>query len=157
MPTTHTCYRCGDVLPRPVEKHAHYVRAPDTVETETVEVAAALVANGETQAAIDRLRADHYPDVDAATLTRAVVSGTDLFDYLGDPPAAAENAVETRRANARAAAPAVADFDRVEVANVADAPDGTVKVERAVEQREVQKTGLVCLDCHEPETDETIW
>lgn len=138
MPRTHTCYRCNEAIPRPVERHAKYVTAPDVVETETVEVAEAVVA---TEAA--RKAAERVYGHDADRVLRAVCSDTDTVSYLG--------------VDSTDGLPMPADFDRVEVASVADAPEGTVKVESFVEQREVEKTALVCLDCHDPETDTVIW
>lgn len=153
----YTCYRCDDPIETPVEQHAYYVTASDIVTEETVEVAEAIVPNEATKGAIDTLQANHYPDTPVDRLTRAVVSGTELTDYLGVPAADPANAPEVRTENAKATTPAVADFDRVEVATVAEAPPETVKVERVVEQREVTKTGLVCPDCHDPEADTVIW
>jgi hypothetical protein len=150
------CYRCGESVQNPVEQHGAYVEGDDMAVSETTEVTEAVVQTDETRNALQSLQSNHYPNSSLDTLERAVVSSTDLISYLGVPLADPANDVAVREDNAKAAAPAVADFDRVEIPDVADAPEGTVKVERKTVTRDVQKRGVVCPDCMQ-DADTILW
>lgn len=150
-----TCYRCQNELQEPTEKHAAYVMAEDTKTTESSEVAEAIIHTQETKDALRDLQSNYYPNRRTEELEIAVASDTGLIDYLG-VPTVGDDGSETRKPNAKDVAPALADFDRQEVQDVADAPPDTVRVERKVTQKSVQKTGLVCLDCKD-EDDTIIW
>lgn len=152
---TKEYYRRGGAIPEPVAEHAHYVVGDDMVETESVEVVRAYVPNQAVNQAIATLQSKHYPDASTDQLLQAVASDTDLTAFFGTPDGDASDP-QTRRESARNTAPALADFDTVDVATVAAAPAETVKVERVVEQQDVQKTGLVHPD-EVRDTDTVIW
>lgn len=154
--TKRTCFRCDEPLKSPVTETASYVIGEDTVAKESVEVAEAIVHTAETRAAIESLRKKHYPGLRTEDIEIAVANRVDVTDRFGTPPQDAGVEPSTRAADAREKAPGLSDFDRREVVNVADAPEGTIKVERRVEQREVQKTGLVCRECVAAD-DTIIW
>jgi len=153
---TRTCFRCGDELDEPVEQNAAYVVGEDTTCTETMEVTEAVVHTQATKDALDKLQANHYPETAVDELERAVVSSTDLVSYLGTPPQDSGNDAATREENAKNVAPALSDFDHTEITDVANAPEGTVKVESVLKERTVEKTGLVHTGCTE-DTDDVIW
>lgn len=126
------------------------------VASESVEVAEAVVHTQPTRDALNQLQTDHYPDTSIAELERAVASGAGVFEYVGDPTSDPNNDPQTRRENAKAKIPPITDFDRVEVPEVAAAPDGTIKIDRVVKTRDVQKSGLVHKD-EVKDSDTVIW
>lgn len=153
---TRVCFRCGGEIQEPVEEYAAYVVGDDTVSTEMKEVTEAVVHTRATKDAISALQTNHYLNTAIETLENAVVSGTDLINYLGTPPQDTANDAATRESNAKSAAPNLSDFDRVEVSDVSEAPSDTVKVEQVVREKTVQKTGLVHTDCQK-DSDSVIW
>jgi len=153
---TRTCFRCGEAIREPTEEYAAYVSADDTSVTEMVEVTEAVIHTDATKNALSSLQADHYPETDLDLLEKAIASSTDLISYLGTPPEDSSNDPSTREANAKSVAPALSEFDRQEIADVSDAPSGTVTVEQSFKEKTIQKTGLVHSDC-KVSSDTVIW
>lgn len=144
------CYRCNDSIERPIEKNGVYIQAPDVFTTESVEVTHAIVPTEETKGQIQSLKGEHYPDTPVDEIERALVSGTNITDYLGDPDDSPASEVSST-------APAISEYERVEITDVSEAPEESVKVETSIESRDVPKSAIVCRSCHDPETDTVIW
>jgi hypothetical protein len=152
------CNRCGGEIEEPISTNASYVRASDITDTDTVEVVKALVHTEESRAALEQLQQEYYPQHAVDDIERTIARGDDIVTALGPPqPASGEMPSDERVAAVRQDAPARVDFDEVEVADVADAPDGTIHVQRTVETRGREKTALVHESECEKDGDERIW
>lgn len=156
-----SCSRCGKELLRPITENANYVVNDDFAEEEPVEVYYALVHTDETEARVAELeektgRDFHalaaemaHPDADDK---RAVVVGTERDENEDG------TFVETAKQERVEFSIPVEDFDREEV-NSPDAinREDVAFVQAVEEQREVQKTGLVCRSCWKKGDDDIIW
>lgn len=151
----NTCSRCENPIDEPTREHAAYVRSSDFAADETVEVTEAIVHTKSTRDAVERLR-KNYPHTPAEEISRAIAGDTPMLEYLGEPPADPGVELPKRRDNAQAAAPAMTAFDRVEIADVSEAPEGTIRVTSTLKTKTVEKTGLVHPECVD-DGDEVIW
>lgn len=136
------CSVCDDPINDPVEQHANYVRSPRFAEVEPTEVTYGLTPTPRGRAELDRLD-EAFPDRDRRALAGEAMQadpGTERegVDFSLDPTL----------------------FEEVEVDSpmVANDPDTDVLLTFSrVEEREAEKTAVVCPDCTDPEQDTLIW
>lgn len=152
----NTCSRCGDSIDDPTREHAAYVRSADFAEDETVEVTEAIVHTQSTRDAVEKLKQKNFPGNSFEEISRAIASETPVLEYLGDPPADPSVELPDRRENAKAAAPAKTAFERVEINDVSEAPEGTIRVTSTLKTKTREKTGLVHPECVD-DGDDVIW
>jgi len=133
MPST--CSDCGQFLGEPIEENANYVSGPRWTEPTDVEVVYGLKHTDETQAQLDELT-DEFSNRDRAAL-----------------------AAEAANPDVESVNIATELFTTVEVQDV----DGAVEsneiayVYTVVEERDVQKTALLCGGCVDTSKDDIIW
>lgn len=156
------CSRCSDDLEPPVEAAANYVTANDFVEPEPVEVVYGLRHTDETKQHLHELAAE-FPNRDRQALaaemahpnapaTREVAQGTKVVE--NDDGSTVETA-DTKEVDFSIP---VEQFEKVEVddPHIPTYNDNFALTLTEVEEREVQKTGLVCPDCTRP-GDDIMW
>ena len=127
------CFRCGKDLESPDAFKADYVIASDTVIREPREVLFALKHNQATleKAAMMAAVETYLAEDGVAELTRPKYPGLTITD---------------------------SEYDQVEIPNPEGARlvDQSIKVIVSIEERDIQKTGIVCPDCYR-DTDFAIW
>lgn len=161
MAKTPTCFRCNDDIPRPVQEHANYVHATDTVESEQREVVYGLQHSELSLRRLDFL--DRQLDRDRAAIS-AEISMPNAPDRVtvskGSKIVQNPDGSQVETADEREIGFSVPQDQFTEVP--LDSPEevhGREDLARAfgrVEEVEVQKTGLVCPDCSK-DTDNVIW
>jgi len=159
--TENTCSRCGSSIKKPVEKFANYCTHEDFTETEPVEVNYALRHTDETLKELDRVAAA-IPERDRQALA-AEMAHPDAPEEVevGDGVKTIKSEggeTETHTTRTEKFSIPVEKYEQVEVTdpNAEIQKDEVAIVLRAVEDRDVQKTGLVCSDCTKDD-DEIIW
>lgn len=163
MSTERTCSRCGDSIARPVAEHANYVvSASDFVEAEPQEVHYAMRHTDKTTARLDAL-------VEAVPNKSREMLGAEMADErapdiieVPDGTKRVENddGSWTETAARREVQFSVpnSEFEHVEVddPHIVSQREDVARVYTQVEERDVQKTGLVCPDCVK-DSDEIAW
>ena len=137
----NTCSLCNDSITDPVEQHANYVRSPRFAEPETVEVFYALEETPRATEHIDRL-AEAFPERDRQALA-AEAAHPDADEARDDVDFSLDQSA----------------FDIVEVdtpGRVREDNDLVVAFSQ-LEEREVEKTAVVCPDCTDLDQDDVIW
>lgn len=160
--TDQSCSNCGIALEKPYPANSNYASGIDFSEKEPKEVHYALFHTELTKRRLDFID-EQLPDRDRQALNAEmanpnapdrveIVTGTEVVEEDG-----AE--VETAKKREVGFSIPVDMFKRVEV----DTPqfglenDDVALVLTDVEEREVQKTGLICSNCTDPEKHEIIW
>lgn len=155
-----TCSRCGTSISDPVTANANYVVHDDFVEEEAKEVHYALRHTPQTKQKVQKVADETGRDFDAvaaemahpdAPAERDVTVGTERKEHDDG------TFVETAKMKTMDFSIPLDEFDREEV----DTPeeikrDDTALVTTNVEQRPVQKTGLICRNCVKDD-DQIIW
>ena len=125
------CFRCNKKIDTPDASNADYIMAQDTIVREPREVLAALKHNQATLAKVDEIK---------------------LEETTKGNPSPTEDLIRSKfRDN---------EYDAMEVPDVATAQrqfgEDLVKVIAKVEEKDIQKTGIICPDCYK-DTDFVIW
>lgn len=156
-----TCSRCGDELPEPIQQYANYVVHDDFSEEEPVEVHYALKHTEQTKKKAQKVadetgRGFHAVAAEIARPNaedkRVVTVGTERREH--------EDGSFTETAKKKEIDFSIPEekFDREEVGTPDKIKDENVAfVKTEVEERPVQKTGLVCRSCWKKDDDEIIW
>ena len=133
MPST--CSDCGQFLGEPIEANANYVSGPRWTEPTDVEVVYGLKHTDESQAKLDEL-VEKFETRDRAALA-AEAANPDI-DTVNIPTEL---------------------FTTVEVTDVSAAVESEeiAYVYTVIEERDVQKTALLCGDCVDTSEDDVIW
>ena len=153
---TQTCSRCETELARPLPENAYYVTHTDftSVEPTPVYIGIKLTPRVKQNVrALNRLLNISREEI-AVNITHPDAPETIEYTY-----GRTESEDGTITANIKEAPFSVDTFEEVEVESpqaVHDDPD-IVRVEQRIEEREVQKTGVVCPDCVKPDEDDIHW
>lgn len=128
------CFRDGKEIDSPNDKNADYIMAQDTIVKEPRDTLRALVHNPATRAIEVRMAmTEEYFDDDGVTvLTRKKFPGLAIPDSV---------------------------YDAIEVDSPKSARaygNNLVRVSVTVEDKNIQKTGIICPDCYRP-SDFVIW
>lgn len=128
------CFRCQKEIESPDNKNADYIIAKDTKKKEPVDVLVALKHNQATLAKAAKIK--------------------EKETYLAD-----DGVTERHRPKYPGLKIEESEYDRVEVPTATAARafgEDLVKVVAKIEERDIQKTGVICPDCYRP-TDFVIW
>lgn len=160
---TRHCMRCGGEFGQPIETVANYIRGEDTKEEEPQEVVYGMMHTEETLEELDRLDGELVDRDRQAISAESARPGAPLTIEITDEEQKRIDEedgsfVETATAKEIDFSIPVDEFNHVEVEspNVVQHDDMIALTYSNVEEREVQKTGLVCLDCVRDD-DEVIW
>ncbi len=128
------CFRCGKEINTPNASNADYIIAQDTIVREPIDVLIALKHNQATLAKVAKIKeTETYLDDDGITeLSRPKYPGLTIDE---------------------------SEYDGVEVPDVKSAQsigEDLVKVVSRVEDRDIQKTGIICPDDYKA-ADFVIW
>jgi len=159
---SQTCSRCGESAERPIESSMNYVKSSDFAEEEPVEVHYAMVHTDETWAEVERLdkiieekdkqqlaaeasREGAPPSIEYVTGTKRVENDDGSI-------------IETAEKERVEFSIPEEDFDHVEVdtPDVVKENDDIASTYTEIEERSVDKTGLVCPGCTKDD-DDLIW
>ena len=147
---SNSCSRCEEQLTKPIRQNANYVIASDFAEPTEVETVYGLFHTEETRSELDRLCSE-FPERDRQTLA-AEMANPDAEEFRtvrtdGDEePREVEFSVPTEKF----------DWKEIDSANEVQVNDDCALSYHTVEERDVQKTGLVCPECAK-DSDEVIW
>lgn len=159
---TRYCSRCEDAADRPIEQNMNYVRASDFSEEQPVEVYYAMMHTEETLAELDRID-DKIEERDRQALSAEAAhpDADDEIEYvIGTERVENDDGgfVETAEKEMVKFSIPTEDFRHVEVESpdVVQDDDMVALTYTNMEQRQVDKTGLVCPGCVKDD-DEIIW
>lgn len=158
--TENTCSRCGGSISRPLHAHSNYVTHADFIESEDTEVHYALKHTPATRKKVKQLVEETERDFNAlaaevahpnADATRVITVGTERKE---NPDG---TFVETAKKKEIEFSIPQEKFEKVEVETPQESHrDDVALITTEIEQRDVQKTGLVCPDCVKDD-DAIIW
>lgn len=157
-----TCSRCDHTIDRPIQKNANYAIHTDFAEPEQREVHYAMVHTEETMAELDRVD-KALPERSRESLSAEqasphapekveVSTGTEVIERDDG------GTVETAKSDEITFSVPMGKYDHVEVADpeIVKESEEVARVYTQYEEREVQKTGLVCPDCVKDD-DQILW
>ncbi|MBA7566416.1 hypothetical protein ES708_08107 [subsurface metagenome] len=128
------CFRCNKEIDTPDDSNADYIMASDTIAKEPREVLVALKHNQKTLAKRAKIITDNTVTSD----TREKIPPTE--DFIRNQ--FTDN-----------------EYDAVEIPNIEASKafgEDLAKVVVETREKDIQKTGVICPDCHKP-ADFVIW
>lgn len=157
-----TCSRCDCSIERPHHENANYVISDDFCECETQEVTYGLKHTTETLERVHEI-ADHLPSKGVQEIA-AEVAQPNAPDTIEVPDGT--TVVEDERGAVETATFKEIDYSipkdqfeeiQLDSANAVQQRDDIAYTFTKTEECDVQKTGLVCRDCCDPDNDQIIW
>lgn len=157
------CFRCDDELNRPHPEHANYIQGTDTVDVEKQESYFGMQHTPETKKELDRL-CEEMPERNRQAIAAEMAHpnapaevevANEIEEKVDEDGASTETA---KKKNVRFSVNEK-KFQHVRVESPNDVQDDPelALTYSLMENKEVQKTGLVCRNCVRPKKDEIIW